>query len=256
LCWCGRRRRRRRGCGRGGRFRCRRWRGCRGRAGRALDDDVRDAARVPVADLEAGDAARVKGERLDRPVGAVCYRHTGDLSAVRIVGSGKTGVAAVLVDENERLDADRAGKLVDLDAAPDAVIRVVHEAIVVLVDNVLRDDREVADIDFEVGVPGAGAVGVIDEELIRAALVGDGGDGDAGGRVLVAQDFAVGEACEIEERQAGAGLGSRCGCLVGMPGGGGAAAEGGEEEEYAGEEGYLGDEHSAHRCGAGPCGGR
>jgi hypothetical protein len=131
-------------------------------------------------------------------------------------------VAVVDIDYHETLDEDRRVEAVDLLSAADAVVGVVNEGVAVLVDDVLGDDREVADLDLEVRIAGVVAVRVKDDQLIGTALVGSGRDVDAGGSVLLAEDGAVLQSGEIEEGQAVSAVLAE-GCS--------AAAEGGDEED-------------------------
>jgi hypothetical protein len=102
-------------------------------------------------------------KRLNRTVGAVRNGDRGNDVTVLVERCREAGVAAVLVHENERLDCHRTVEFVDLDAAANAVVRVVHEGIAVLIDDVLGDDGEVADIHFKVRVTGVRTARVVDE---------------------------------------------------------------------------------------------
>jgi hypothetical protein len=103
------------------------------------------------------------------------------------------------INDGKAVDGDRLVEAVDLPAAADAVAGVIDKAVTVVVVDVLGDDRQVADVDLQVRVRGARAVGVEDDELVRAALVGNGGDVDAGGGELLVEDGAVGKASEVED---------------------------------------------------------
>jgi hypothetical protein len=107
--------------------------------------------------------------------------------------------AVIDVHDRETVDRDRAVELVDLDAAADAVAGAVDQAVAVFVGHVFRDDRQVADVNFEVRVRGVGTAGVEDDQLIGPAFVGDRGNMDAGGGELLGQDLAVFETREIED---------------------------------------------------------
>jgi hypothetical protein len=84
-------------------------------------------------------------------------------------------------------------KAIYLPAATDAVVGVVDEGVAIVVFYVLGDDRQVTDVSLKVRVTGVSPAGVENEELVRTAFVGNGGNVDAGGGELLAEDGAMRE---------------------------------------------------------------
>jgi hypothetical protein len=106
------------------------------------------------------------------------------------------------INNREAVNGDRRVEAVDLLAAADAVIRIVYAAVAVLIDHVLGDDGEVADVGLKIWVTCIVAVGVEDEEPVGAAFVSDCRDVDTGGSELLGEDIAVLKGLEIDQREA------------------------------------------------------
>jgi hypothetical protein len=116
--------------------------------------DIRHARRVAVDDLQTPHSVGVDRDRLHVTVAQDGDRHLLDQVVAGIVGGGEMARLDPVIDVHNRKPVDCHGlvKGIDLPAAANTVARVVDEAVSVCVCDVLRDNREVADVDLKVRV--------------------------------------------------------------------------------------------------------
>jgi hypothetical protein len=107
-------------------------------------------------------------------------------------------IAVVDVNDSEADNSDREVELIDLHAAADAVTGLIDEVVAVLIEQVLGNDGEVPYVDLEVRVGSTRKAGIEDDQLVGASFVGNSGDVDARGSVLLVEQLAVLQPLEVE----------------------------------------------------------